>query len=52
MLGIPIKLSDTPGIVENPPATFGQHNREVLAKLGYKENEIANLAKDGVITRS
>jgi CoA:oxalate CoA-transferase len=52
MLGIPIKLSDTPGIVENPPPTFGQHNREVLAKLGYKENEIANLAKDGVITRS
>src|SRR5256712_1047491 len=39
LLGIPIKLSDTPGIVENPPPKFGEHNREVLRILGFEEEE-------------
>src|SRR5205823_13223297 len=26
VLGIPIKLSDTPGVVENAPPQFGEHN--------------------------
>src|SRR5438552_10056307 len=30
VLGIPFKLSDTPGIVENAPPRFGEHNEEVL----------------------
>src|SRR5262249_19189742 len=29
-LGIPIKLSATPGAVEAAPPKFGEHNREVL----------------------
>src|SRR5437763_3935590 len=36
-LGIPIKLSDTPGVAQNAPPRFGEHNREVLSKLGYTE---------------
>lgn len=50
VLGIPIKLSDTPGVVQNAPPRFGEHNREVLSKLGYGEEEIATFASRGIIS--
>jgi crotonobetainyl-CoA:carnitine CoA-transferase CaiB-like acyl-CoA transferase len=50
VLGIPIKLSDTPGIVENAPPKFGEHNHEVLALLGYGETEIAALTTNGAVS--
>jgi crotonobetainyl-CoA:carnitine CoA-transferase CaiB-like acyl-CoA transferase len=50
VLGIPIKLSDTPGVVENAPPKFGEHNREVLAATGYDAAEIARLIKNGTIS--
>jgi crotonobetainyl-CoA:carnitine CoA-transferase CaiB-like acyl-CoA transferase len=49
VLGIPIKLSDTPGVVENAPPKFGEHNREVLRSLGIDEDEISRLIKSGAI---
>ena len=49
VLGLPVKLSDTPGIVEGPPPIFGEHNRIVLEMLGYAENTIADLEKDGTL---
>jgi len=49
VLGIPIKLSDTPGIVENAPPMFGEHNREVLQKMGFSEKEMAGLESSGVL---
>lgn len=48
-LGIPIKLSDTPGIVEGPPPRFGEHNRVVLEKFGYREKEIEEMYRTGAI---
>ncbi len=50
MLGIPIKLSDTPGVVENAPPRFGEHNREILLNLGYSEEDIRRLADHEVIS--
>jgi len=50
MLGIPIKLSDTPGVPQNAPPRFGEHNREVLSKLGYTEEEIRGFAETGAIS--
>ncbi len=52
VLGIPIKLSDTPGVVENAPPKFGEHNEEVLSLLGYGEKETARLESNGTISRS
>jgi crotonobetainyl-CoA:carnitine CoA-transferase CaiB-like acyl-CoA transferase len=34
LLGVPIKLSATPGSVRTAPPTLGQHTRAVLAELG------------------
>ena len=33
MLGIPVKLSDTPGAVRRPPPRLGEHTEEILANL-------------------
>ena len=51
VLGIPIKLSDTPGIVEGAPPYFGEHNHTVLTMLGYSEQAISDLAKNGTLVR-
>ncbi len=45
----PLKFSGTPAVT-NPAPVLGQHNGEVLSNiLGYTEDEIAELRKDGVI---
>ncbi len=49
-LGIPVKLSDTPGAVRRPPPTLGQHTDAVLSgDLGLRGDAIAALRRDGVI---
>jgi alpha-methylacyl-CoA racemase len=48
VLGVPIKLSETPGRVERRPPRFGEHTDEVLAELGLSAPEIAELRAKGV----
>jgi crotonobetainyl-CoA:carnitine CoA-transferase CaiB-like acyl-CoA transferase len=48
MLGIPIKLSETPGRVERRPPKFGEDTDAVLAELGLSASEIADLRAKGV----
>ena len=47
-LGVPVKLSDTPGAVRTPPVDFGESTPEILRELGYSDNEIKRLEEDGV----
>lgn len=48
--GIPVKLSQTPGTIELPPPTLGQHTEEILTRvLGYSNSEVENLRKERVI---
>jgi len=45
--GIAIKLSDTPGTVRTLAPRHGQHTVEILAGLGYSDEEIEELKKSG-----
>jgi crotonobetainyl-CoA:carnitine CoA-transferase CaiB-like acyl-CoA transferase len=49
LLGIPVKLNLTAGSIRSAPVSFGQNTRDILQELGYAEEDIARLAKDGVI---
>jgi crotonobetainyl-CoA:carnitine CoA-transferase CaiB-like acyl-CoA transferase len=50
MLGVPIKLSDTPGAVRTAPPTLGEHTDAVLRKdLGLTPEVIAHLREQRVI---
>ncbi len=48
-LGIPIKLSDTPGEVRRSAPALGEHTEEIISKLGYTDSEIESMRKDQVI---
>jgi crotonobetainyl-CoA:carnitine CoA-transferase CaiB-like acyl-CoA transferase len=39
-LGVPIKLSDTPGMVRTPPPRLGEHTHPVLRELGFDDEMI------------
>lgn len=50
VLGLPIKLSATPGAVRTPPPRLGEHTRAVLEKdLGLDEAAVGRLAGAGVV---
>ncbi|MEZ5098845.1 MAG: CoA transferase [Thermoleophilia bacterium] len=49
MLGIPVKLSGTPGAVRRRPPLLGEHADELLAELGYGPAEIDALRADGAL---
>jgi alpha-methylacyl-CoA racemase len=48
-LGVPVKLSRTPGAPQGPGPALGAETRSVLASLGYSEDEMAALEGDGVV---
>lgn len=47
--GLPLHLQRTPGRVWRSPPVLGQHTAEVLAELGYRPDEIAEMEKSGAI---
>jgi crotonobetainyl-CoA:carnitine CoA-transferase CaiB-like acyl-CoA transferase len=50
LLGLPVKLSRTPGDVNRLPGpALGEHTDAVLAAAGYSEQEIAELKESGAV---
>lgn len=49
LLGLPVKLSETPGAIHRVPPRFGEHTDEVLRELGIGDAELAQLRASGVI---
>jgi crotonobetainyl-CoA:carnitine CoA-transferase CaiB-like acyl-CoA transferase len=48
-IGVPIKLSNTPGSIRRKPDSFGQSTKSVLKEFGYTDEKIKKLAEKGVI---
>jgi alpha-methylacyl-CoA racemase len=49
LLGVPVKLSRTPGAPAGPGPALGEHTGEVLAALGYSAEAIAELERSGAV---
>lgn len=49
VVGIPVKLSQTPGTIRLAPPLVGQHTDEILKEFGYTEEQIHSYHAKGVI---
>ena len=48
-LGVPVKLSRTPGRPASPGPALGEHTDEVLASLGYPPDQVEELKQTGAV---
>ncbi len=48
-IGIPIKLSETPGQIDSLGTQLGVHTDEVLAEIGYSPEDIESLRRAGAL---
>lgn len=51
LLGIPTKLSDTPGEIKRMPPLLGEHTEEILLNLGYSKTQIDALEEKRIVKR-
>jgi crotonobetainyl-CoA:carnitine CoA-transferase CaiB-like acyl-CoA transferase len=49
VLGVPVKLSDTPGSVRTHPPTFGENTADILKEFGVSDKKIQEFSENGVI---
>ncbi|APX91149.1 formyl-CoA transferase [Brevirhabdus pacifica] len=49
LIGQPIKMSRTPSHIAAPPPLAGQHNAEILSEVGFSEQQIEAMKRDGAI---
>ena len=49
LLGVPVKLSDTPGGVRTAPPVLGEHTDAVLHEIGLTDAEISTLREQRVV---
>ncbi len=49
LIGPAIEMSETPPVIRRPPPLLGQHTAEVLAELGFGDEDVERLAGDGAV---
>ena len=49
LLGLPLKLSRTPGDPTRPAPALGEHTEEVLREAGFGDDEVAGLLESGAV---
>lgn len=47
-LGVPFKLSRTPGEIKSAPPEQGEHSYDILSEIGYSDEQIKSFIDDGV----
>jgi crotonobetainyl-CoA:carnitine CoA-transferase CaiB-like acyl-CoA transferase len=47
--GVPFHFLETPARVRRAAPALGEHNREILAELGYSEREVSELERSGEV---
>ncbi|MBT8334510.1 MAG: CoA transferase, partial [Deltaproteobacteria bacterium] len=48
-LGIPVKMSESPGSIRTPPDSFGESSEVILRGLGYTPEQIRDFRRDGIV---
>ena len=48
-IGIPVKLSATPGTIRHRGPALGEHTRDILGEHGYTDAEVDALVDSGVV---
>ncbi len=48
-IGVPVKLSETPGKVRSRAPKLGEHSRQILQEAGYEEGEIEAFIASGTV---
>jgi crotonobetainyl-CoA:carnitine CoA-transferase CaiB-like acyl-CoA transferase len=48
-IGVPVKLSETPGSVRSAAVDFGESTTSILRELGYTDKEIKRFSKEEVV---
>jgi crotonobetainyl-CoA:carnitine CoA-transferase CaiB-like acyl-CoA transferase len=49
VLGMPVKMSATPGSIRSAPPALGQHTDAVLGELGVDADTITRLRARGIV---
>ena len=49
MHAVAVRLSETPGLIENPAPRLGEHTDEVMDEIGYSPAELAELLSGGCV---
>ncbi|MDI9897461.1 CoA transferase [Rhodococcus sp. IEGM 1381] len=49
LVGMPVRLSNTPGRVRTAPPSVGEHNEQILRSIGFTTEELRSWQKAGVV---
>ncbi len=49
LLGTPVRLAGTPPRLNSFPPRLGQHSQDVMLEIGYSEDEVTGLIKEGIL---